>query len=228
MRESACQTFSSENFPASSVLLSHPLTEPHDLVISYKFNTLKRSLLRELRTRFKMHLSRGVLIALALGASNVAARPQFSFNLAFNIGPEEQPSRHSNPEPTTSAARVKESSSSGAGNLFRGWLGGSNDHTTSQPDGQKTSLRSNAPRAHARSSNAAGPSVVSDGFKSGSASYTTVAGPISVVGHSSSKPPPSKKGNDSCWSPFKQSKWEPAVRWRWKPVPSWSIFSHDH
>jgi hypothetical protein len=107
MRESACQTFSSGNFPASSVLLSHPLTEPHDLVISYKFNTLKRSLRRELRTRFKMHLSRGVLIALALGASNVAARPQFSFNLAFNIGPEEQPSRHSNPEPTTSAARVR-------------------------------------------------------------------------------------------------------------------------
>lgn len=78
-------TFSSGNFPVASFLLSHPLTEPHDPVISCKFNTLKRSLRRELRTRFKMHLSRGVLIALALGASNVAARPQFSFNLAFNI-----------------------------------------------------------------------------------------------------------------------------------------------
>jgi hypothetical protein len=140
-----------------------------------------------------MHLSRGVLIALALGASNVAARPQFSFNLAFNIGPEEQPSSHSNPEPTTSAARVQESSSSGAGNLFRGRFRGSNDHTTSQPDGQKTPLTSNTQQAHARPSNAAGRSVVFDGLKSGSASYTTVPGPISAVDHSSSNPPPSKK-----------------------------------
>lgn len=129
-----------------------------------------------------MHLSRAVLIALALCASDAAALPQFSFNFGVGNTPKENSNSHSNPEPTTSADQAMNSLPSNAGNLFGGWFGGSNQQTSSELDSQKTSLTNNAAHSHTPVSSKGSPGVFSDP-KSEFASYFTLAEAISTAGY---------------------------------------------
>jgi hypothetical protein len=100
-----------------------------------------------------MRLSRGVLIALALGALNAAARPQWSFTFGRKYPLEEHSSSNSNPEPTSSAVQAPRNPPSWTINLFKGWYGSSGQGASSQLDTQEPSVTSNAPRIYTSAPN---------------------------------------------------------------------------
>jgi hypothetical protein len=133
-----------------------------------------------------MHLSRCVLIALAVCASDAAARTQIHFNLGANTAPKEHSSSGSNPEPTASAVQSTSTSPSygqWAGDIFRGWFGNSDSRISTHRDGQKTSITNKSQQIHASGPNPAGLPGVINGLESEFTSQTTVAKAISIFGH---------------------------------------------